>query len=97
MTAIHRNSRPFRTKDVVHQTMPPDTILLNLENGYYYSTNPVGAEVWSLCDGSLTVADIARQVSGTFNAPIEQVETDVLELLEDMAKEGLIDSKHEPL
>jgi len=83
-------SRPRKAQDIMFQSMPPDTILLNLNNGYYYSTNPVGAAVWERCDGTRSVGEIADALSALFDAPKEDIERDVLQFVRDMSEEKLL-------
>lgn len=90
MTELNLRSKPIRSENVAHQSMPPDTVLLNLDNGYYYSTNSVGAAVWELCLGEKTVAEIAEEVLLRFHAADRDIAKDIMELLRDMAKEGLV-------
>ena len=82
--------RPQKTKEVVSQSMPPDTILLNLDNGYYYSTNQIGAAIWENCEGKLTIKEMIDDISQRCDVPAEQIEKDILHVIRDMESEGLI-------
>ena len=83
-------SKPRRSDDIVFQSMPPDTILLHLETGFYYSTNRLGAEVWQQCDGDTEVSKIVESLYQTFDASREQLTEDVLGFVRQMADEGLL-------
>ncbi|HZG88385.1 pyrroloquinoline quinone biosynthesis peptide chaperone PqqD [Paenibacillus sp.] len=89
MTAVTMQSRPRKAQDIMFQSMPPDTILLNLNNGYYYSTNPIGAAVWERCDGQRSIADIITELRAAFDAP-DEIERDVVQFVEHMADEKLL-------
>ena len=89
MTGPSLFSRPRRAQDVMFQSMPPDTILLNLNNGYYYSTNPIGAAVWERCDGQRSIADIVTELRSISDAP-DDIEQDVVQFVRQMAEEKLL-------
>jgi pyrroloquinoline quinone biosynthesis protein D len=65
-------------------------VLLSLEDGTYYSLNDVGAHVWSLCDGSRTVAQLVEGVCAEFDAPPDVVTSDVVALVDELASERLL-------
>lgn len=90
MLQLNPQSCPERVKDVVFQSMPPDLILLNLDSGFYYSTNPVGAAIWECCDGKTPVAEIVAQLSRRCEVPGGQIEADVRQFVGDLVKEGLL-------
>lgn len=90
MQNLSLNHRPVKLKDIVHQTMPPDTILLNLHNGYYYSTNNIGAAVWDRCNGSNTISRIIEEISQDCGKSAEEVRNDIMGFLRDMINERLV-------
>ncbi|EXX87516.1 hypothetical protein BG53_01860 [Paenibacillus darwinianus] len=90
MSSLSLLSIPAKAAAVRSQSMPPDMILLNLNSGYYYSTNPVGAAVWACCDGLQSVRAIISEVAAAFGVPAEEVQGDILDFLTDMAGEGLL-------
>jgi len=65
-------------------------ILLNPESGQYYTLDEVGARVWDLCDGSRQVADLVSAIHAEFDAPIAAIEADIVELLNDLARDELV-------
>lgn len=83
-------SIPVKSPDITFQAMPPETVLLNLETGYYYSTNELGSAVWSLCDGATTVEAIIRALNPRYDVAPEQLERDVLAFIRELAEEGLL-------
>jgi hypothetical protein len=90
MITINKQHQPFRSNDIVFQSMPPDTVLLNLETGYYFSTNRLGAEVWNRCDGETTVAAIIESLHQQFDVSLEQLTDDVENFIALMVKEELL-------
>lgn len=71
------------------QEADADAVLLDVDTGSYFALNEVGGRVWSLCDGR-TVSEIVDVISAEFDAPVEMIRADVLELLGALADEKLV-------
>lgn len=67
-----------------------EVVILSLKNGVYYSLNPIGVRIWNLMNEPIIVSDIRDTLIREFEVEPGQCEMDVLALLQDMAKEGLI-------
>ena len=84
-------SAPRKKEQVVSQHLNGTNVLLNLVDGQYYALDDeVGFRVWELCDGNHTVRDIVSKIALEYEAPLETIEADVLELLENFIKENLV-------
>jgi pyrroloquinoline quinone biosynthesis protein D len=94
---IGRESRPRRASGILAKEGPDaeTVILLNADDGQYYTLEGVGGRVWELCDGTRTVAEVVSAVCEEYEVPTETVEADVLELLSDLESEDLIRSGEE--
>jgi hypothetical protein len=82
--------RPMRADGILAQRSADSLILLNPDSGQYYTLDEVGARVWELCDGSHCVVEVVSAVHAEYDAPLKSIQTDVLELLEDLAREQLV-------
>jgi pyrroloquinoline quinone biosynthesis protein D len=51
----------------------------------------IAVSVLQRCDGQASVATIAAGLAREYDAPAEAVESDVLEMLQDLAEKGIID------
>jgi len=65
-------------------------ILLKLPQGSYFTLDEVGRRIWELCDGTKRVVEIISAIGTEYDAPLETVEADVLELLGELQAEGLL-------
>ncbi len=83
-------TRPLRGTHVLSQGVPGKVVLLTPEDGNYFSINEVGARVWELCDGARSVAEIIATIADEYDAPVETIEVDVRELLEELASQHLV-------
>ena len=79
-----------RSERVAAQNAQGEQVLLALDTGLYYTLNDVGSTVWSLCNGSATLASVVDAVCAEFDAPPQVVERDVIELVTDLVGEGLL-------
>jgi hypothetical protein len=87
---INLESFPKRGAQVIAQKAANDVLLLNMEDGNYYSLNEIGSKVWELCDGNHSVSQVVAVLAGEYDAPKEVLEKDVTELLEDFSRGKLI-------
>ncbi len=83
-------SRPAHAAQVIAQKAKDLLVLLNLDTGEYYHLDEVGTRIWELCDGTRTVAEVARCISEEFDASGAPVEPDVLTFLEELAQDKLV-------
>jgi len=81
---------PRRQEQIIVQKGSKDALLFNMDDGSYYALNEVGNRIWELCDGTHRVAQLVRILAKEYNAPAEIIETDILELLEDLRSKNLI-------
>jgi Coenzyme PQQ synthesis protein D (PqqD) len=51
-----------RRDRVMVQQVEGDSVLLDIDNGEYFSLNEVGSRVWELCDGTRSLASIAEMI-----------------------------------
>jgi Coenzyme PQQ synthesis protein D (PqqD) len=85
-----RPERPAHAQQVIAQKVSNTMVLLHLGTGEYYNLDEVGLRVWELCDGTRSVPDLVSAICREFDAPPQQVEQDLLELLEELAAEQLV-------
>jgi hypothetical protein len=76
--------------DVQSSTLEGEAVLLNLDNGMYYSLNRVGTLIWELCDGTHTLADILEKVCENFEVEEEQAKHDLLAISSELLQQQLL-------
>lgn len=82
--------RPVRSDRVLAQEADDTTVLLALDDGTYFSLNEVGGAVWALCDGTRTVRDVIDDLCARYDAPEDQVTSDVVGLVAELTAERLL-------
>jgi pyrroloquinoline quinone biosynthesis protein D len=83
--------RPRSGENVVSQQSGEATILLDIDSGEYFELKDVGADVWARCQGDQTIDEIVQGLAGQWDVSRAVLEADVVELLTDLHRAGLID------
>jgi hypothetical protein len=91
LLVVTLESRPQRIETVLAQSAGGATVLLSIEDGQYYALDEVGARAWEQCDGTRNLPEIARELYLEFDAPLAQIEADILELLSDLEDAKLVE------
>jgi hypothetical protein len=89
-TLISKTSTVVAAKDRIWCDMAEEAVILNLDSGVYYGLNPVGARVWKLIQEPKTVSDLLATLLETYDVAVDQCETDLFSLLQDLAANELI-------
>jgi len=77
-------------KNIAHEIIDGEAIIVNLENGNYYSLDKTGAELWDFVEKGLDTLEIIEELAQHYEGNRAEIETSVSQLLADMEKEGLI-------
>ncbi len=81
----------LKQKEDVHSTvLDGESVLLNLSTGRYYTLNAVGSVVWDLSTGDRSLAHVVSTICGKFDVTVQQAQDDLLDLVVELAQEGLI-------
>ncbi len=68
-----------------------EAVILNLDNGYYYSLNKVGTRIWEAIDKQRSLNEILNSLNEKYPLPERQLKNDLLELVKDLEKEKMIE------
>jgi hypothetical protein len=84
------NHCPRRQEQIIAQKGAQEVLLFNMDDGSYYALNEVGNRIWELCDGTHGMAEMVCMLTKEYGIPAEIIETDILELLDDLRSKNLI-------
>ncbi len=90
MTGIDMDSVVAVTKEQMSCGLDDEAVILSLKKGVYYSLNPCGNRIWSLVQKPVRVAAIRDAILAEYEVDRETCERDLLSLLGELEKEGLI-------
>ncbi|MGR3365301.1 MAG: pyrroloquinoline quinone biosynthesis peptide chaperone PqqD [Maritimibacter harenae] len=58
--------------------------------------DPIAVVVLEKCDGAKSLHDIAVELSETYAAPVERIEADVIDMMQDLADKGFLTRTEAP-
>jgi hypothetical protein len=79
------------TQDQVSCSLGSEAAILNVKDGIYYGLDPVGAHIWKLLQTPRKIADIHELLLQEFDVESDLCQHDLLALLEDLLRVGLIE------
>lgn len=91
MLSIQEESVVVVAKDQLSCDVGGEAAILSLDNGVYYGLDLVGARVWSLVQEPQTFGALRDTLLKEYNVEADNLETDLRELLEQLAQYGLIE------
>ena len=90
MPSINFETRISRAKGFSTATVNNELMMLNVEQGAYYSLDPIAAEIWGLLEQPASVKDLAAGLQKRYAVSAEQCQADVLAFLEELYTNGMI-------
>jgi len=79
----------INTPKIVHETIDGETVILNLDNGNYYSLVGVGAQIWGFIESGAPAHDIIEKVKCDYESNGTDVEEEVNKFVSELRLEGL--------
>ncbi|MGH7884318.1 MAG: PqqD family protein [Thermodesulfobacteriota bacterium] len=88
----------IRTPQISHETIDGETVIINLDNGNYYSLNGIGADIWNLIENGADKKSITGIIKVNYDIIKVDFENSLNNLINELLSEGLIvtsgDNKH---
>jgi hypothetical protein len=85
-----RPVKPIPCPAVLSQEANGQAVLLDLKGEHYFGLDDVGTRIWQLLKSGSDMPGLLQSLVDEFDAPRAQIEADVADLLERMAKAGLV-------
>lgn len=76
--------------EVLFQEVGGEAILLSLSSESYFGLNSVGTRIWALLGENTSLQHAFDTLCVEYDATPEQLQSDLLALVDDMAKVGLV-------
>lgn len=80
----------IKKPDVVHETIDGETVIVNLENGVYYSLRSSGVDVWTLLEAGANLDELSKVLTERYEGSPEEIRRAITELLVALQQEGLV-------
>lgn len=68
-----------------------EEVILDLDDGIYYSVESVAAFVWRSIQSTVTFEELRRNLMDRFDVEVEQCRADLSKFLEQLEEKGLIE------
>jgi hypothetical protein len=78
-----------KSSDIAAKVIDGEAIIMNLSNGFYYSMDGVGAEIWQQVEDGETVGRIVGSLGHRYGIAQERAAEDVRVLVSRLLEEGL--------
>lgn len=84
------------SEDVVAREIEGEIIIIPLAAGIgdmedeLYTLNETGKMIWDRLDGRSSLAEIAAALADEYDAPLDEIERDVLGLIEELARRKIV-------
>lgn len=80
----------IKKPDVVHETIDGETVIVNLENGVYYSLRNSGVDVWNFLETGANYDECMSMLLDRYEGSPDEIKKSVADLLIILQKEGLV-------
>jgi hypothetical protein len=77
-------------KNIAHEIIDGEAVIINFDNGNYYSLNKTGAEIWNFIEKKATLMEIVDDLAARYGGNKVEIEKSISLLLADLEKETLI-------
>jgi Coenzyme PQQ synthesis protein D (PqqD) len=78
------------SSDITWNRLDDETVLLNLENGRYYTLNRTGSIIWDLISEGLMLEQLVDRICDRFEVAEQVARDDLLVLVGELHRESLI-------
>ena len=68
-----------------------ESVVLNFDDGMYYSLNPIGARIWQLIQDPHKVSDLLATLVNEYDVEVARCESDLIALLTELRGLSLVE------
>ncbi|MBL7198360.1 MAG: PqqD family protein [Candidatus Omnitrophica bacterium] len=76
--------------NVTYRIIDGEAVILNLDDGNYYSLNEVGTKIWEAINRQKSLGKILSLLEEKYQLPEKRLKSDLMRLVKDLKKEELI-------
>ena len=81
---------PCQVPSVISRVVDGEAVLVHLGQNKIRVLNPVGARLWELADGQLTVDEITHTIVAEYQVELVRVQADTLAFYADLNERGVL-------
>jgi hypothetical protein len=87
---LAEKSRVSRSPDALHRTVDGEAVIVDLRSDRFFGLDAVGTVAWEGMEAETTPAALADRIAAVFAVERERALRDLLDLLREMARRGLV-------
>jgi hypothetical protein len=93
---VHMDAEYVPSEDIVAREIEDELIIVPLVSGIgdmedeLYTLNKTGRAIWDKLDGKRSLRDLSEELSVEFEAPEGEIEKDVMGLISELVKRGMV-------
>lgn len=80
----------IRNSKTISGRLHDELVMMDLEQGKYFSLNPVATRIWDLLEKPHDEADLCNTLIGEYEVNFEQCRKEVREVLDEMERLGIV-------
>jgi len=81
----------LRNSKTISGRLDDELVMMDIEQGKYFSLNPVATRIWELLDNPMTLLDICMVLTYEYEVKEERCRQETREYLEEMVRMNLIE------
>lgn len=93
--AEYMSGRLCKVPGITCRKIDEEVIIVNNECTKMLTLNSTAASIWELCDGTMSVEDIANKMEDQYNADGEVIRNDVVEVVAGLIAKGYLKESSE--
>ncbi|MBK2025256.1 lasso peptide biosynthesis PqqD family chaperone [Francisella philomiragia] len=93
MSNLNIENQLYKNEDIYSSEVDGETIMMNIDNNAYYTTQEIGNRIWELLDSLDTPKAICDQLMQEYEVSQEQCQNEVLQFLEQLLEHGIVTKK----
>jgi hypothetical protein len=86
-----RTQRVLVPRHVVHRNFAAETVLLNIDSGYYHGMDAVGGRFFEALRDAPTVEAAVDTLAGEYEQPADRIRDDMIRFCSELSARGLIE------
>lgn len=90
MSKINLDSFVGRAEGFTTAPVQDELMMLNVDQGAYYSLDPIAADIWRILEQPTQVSALTEQLQKRYSVSAEECQADVLDFLEKLLANGMI-------
>jgi hypothetical protein len=84
------NRKALISKDAAWKVVDGEAVIINKKNGWYYSLDKTGTEIWLLFAKKKSISAIAAAISAEYGITESAATRDIMALIKNLSKEKLV-------